>query len=434
MPHLPAFLVRVSILLAVLFLSGCATVKYTVDDGTAVDEKLLANIRLFGQAEKMVRPAVLRSAALQDKECDKQWELPIAVASSESWKEGAERVAWVRALQVDERLTVIATSPGVNLVPGDKIVDIEGVKRQEAEGMIRVLERWRDKGKPFIVKTNTGKASRIVPVEVCRGHVLPAPPGVPAAQDYHWLMTVHPLEVFREPLTPDEALWLVLWTQGISEEAGARMKTYHYGKRTLTTLLTLASVATIATSAAAGAAAGQAVASQAAQGVAEHLLDAAAQSAVEREKNAEAMAAANRSALSGVSWVAGTSFEKADKWAFERMARLDADPLAGVSLHGKLVRQLAARNAFVFDKERLPLMRSLVAGLGREGQLASLLNGVPLPGKVVAATRHEFIPLTLEDMSMASEEVVRAPLDMASFPPESRGGFLDSLALPRVTE
>ena len=444
-PASPA--VSLALLLACL-VSACASVKYTVDDGRAVDEKLLASIRLFGVAEQTVRPAVLKSAALQDKECDKQWELPIAVASSAGWPEGAERVAWVRALQVDERVTVIASTPGVDLGVGDKIVDVDGYRKQDAESMIEALTERRDAGKPFRVATSSGKSVRLAPVEVCRGHVLPAPPGAPMAQDYHWLMSVHPLEVFHDTLTPDEALWVVLWTQGLSEEAGARMKTYHYGRKALTALLTLASFASgigaaaqaaqgAATSAAANAAAanvaGQFVVRQAAQevgkSIAERMLQAAGQSAVEREKSAEAIAAANRAALSGVSWVASGAFEKADKWAFERMEKLGADPLAAFTLHDKLVRQGAARNAFVFDKERLPPLKSFVAALGRETQLASVLNGGPL-----VTTPAAIASVSLEGMSLASEESVPLPMIMESFTPESRGGFLESLAMPHGAE
>lgn len=417
------------ILLLALLLSGCSAMNYTVDDGSPVDEKLLANIQLFGRAEQTLRPAVMRSSALRDKDCDKQWELPFAVASSASWKEGPERIAWARALHVDERVTVIATTPDAALALGDKIIGIGDIRSKDTEHMIRVLARRRDGGKPFTVTSSSGKSARIVPVEVCRGHVLPAPPSVPGAQDYHWLMTVHPLEVFRKPLTPDEALWVVLWTQGISEAAGARMKAYHYGKNTLTTLLTLASVA----SAVASNAAGQFVAGQVVQevgkDVAEQLVDAANQSAMDLEKKAEAIAAANRSALTGISWVAGGSFEKADQWSFERMGRLGADPLAAFTLHEKLVRQVAARNAFVFDKERLPPMKALVAALGKEAQLTKLLNDGPLTGTPSAISG-----VSLEAMPLSSEETAQNPISMESFPLESRGGFLDSLPLPRATE
>ena len=91
------WLVALALAAASGLFGGCASQKYTVDDGRKVDEALLNQIRAYGDAERLVRPAIVRSAALRDRECDKQWELPFSVASSESWAE-ADRVAWVRAL------------------------------------------------------------------------------------------------------------------------------------------------------------------------------------------------------------------------------------------------------------------------------------------------------------------------------------------------
>ena len=99
------------VLLWCMLLSACAGVKYTVDDGRKVDEALLANIRAYGTVEQRLRPAIVRSAELNDPSCDRQWELPFALATSYGWPEN-ERVAWVRGLAVDERLTIVATSPG----------------------------------------------------------------------------------------------------------------------------------------------------------------------------------------------------------------------------------------------------------------------------------------------------------------------------------
>ena len=76
---------RVGALIAALVLGGCASTDYTVDDGRTVNETLVQNIRRYGRIEQAVRPAIERSAALQDKECTKQWELPFSVASSQSW-------------------------------------------------------------------------------------------------------------------------------------------------------------------------------------------------------------------------------------------------------------------------------------------------------------------------------------------------------------
>lgn len=71
-------------LLAVL--AGCAAPRYTVDDGRAVNPKLLQQIEQYGLGERALRPAIARSAQLQDPDCDRQWELPISVTSSQDWQ------------------------------------------------------------------------------------------------------------------------------------------------------------------------------------------------------------------------------------------------------------------------------------------------------------------------------------------------------------
>jgi len=110
--------------------------------------------------------------------------------------------------------------------------------------MLAELASLRDDGKAFPVRTAAGKTLTLKPFQVCRGYTRLAPPVTPGYQDFHWLMSVHPLDIFRPQITPDEALWMVLWTQGLSEEGGARMKTYHYGKEIVTTLFEIASLAT----------------------------------------------------------------------------------------------------------------------------------------------------------------------------------------------
>lgn len=98
-------------------LAGCAGPKYTVDDGCAVNLQLLEHISLYAKGEQLLRPAIRRSALLKDPDCDRQWELPFALASSKGWDE-TNRVAWVRALGVDERLTVVAASADSPLQEG----------------------------------------------------------------------------------------------------------------------------------------------------------------------------------------------------------------------------------------------------------------------------------------------------------------------------
>lgn len=441
--------------LSVLLLGACTSIQYTVDDGRPVDEKLLADIRTFGTAEQSLRPAIVRSGNLRDPECDKQWELPVAVASSQAWQAGAERVAWVRALKVDERLTVIAVAPGTDLAPGDRIVDIDGYHKDDAEAMIERLAEKRDEGRLFHVRTHTGKRTQVEPVEICRGRVLLAPPGLPAVQDYHWLMTVHPLEIFRAPITMDEALWIVLWTQGISEEAGMRMKTYHYGKKVLSTILTLASIASsvgaVANAAKAAAATvttaattttssvvAKEVASQVVQQVGKEVgsqlvktvTDEAYKLARRTTTQAIAEAAANRAGLSGISWVAGTVFERADTWALTRIEKLGGDPAGAFTLHGKLALMGAGKNAFVFDHERLALVTESEPASRNKTVIAGILRATTIE-EIYAPSTSGIDLLAIGDLLQDTDASVAASdvsiMPMESFPPEARGGFLEAM-------
>ena len=101
----------------------------------------------------------------------------------------------------------------------------------------------RDAGKVCDVKTTDGRSVTPDPFKVCRGYARIAPPGTPRAQDYHWLLTFYPTEVPAVGLTDDDALWTVLWSQGLSEEGGARMKTCHHGVKIIGTLYDIATTA-----------------------------------------------------------------------------------------------------------------------------------------------------------------------------------------------
>lgn len=387
---------RLLLLALLALLTGCASgPKFTVDDGRQVDETLLAGMRAYGAGERLIRPAIARSAGLNDKDCDKQWELPFAVATSAGWSE-SDRVAWVRALQVDERLTVIAVTQDSPLPAGTRINNIAGRGSDDGEKLLEWLAEARDAGRPFNVGTAAGKTVPVKPFEVCRGYTRFAPPNTPQLQDYHWLLSLHPLEVTQAEPTPDEALWLVLWTQGLSEEGGARMKTYHYALKiagTLYNLATLASgvrAAAVAADAAISAAKSAAanVASDilkqqlidqgkalAAQRIRDSLVDAAQQLSRQQVLNAMQAAAANRGSLSGISRIAATAFERADAWAFTRMAALGAPPLAGFTLHQKLIERGLAQNAFLFDADRLAALNKLAATRGFEGEVTAILGG-----------------------------------------------------------
>lgn len=398
-PHCTRWLagLRWCLLLGVCALLGaCAAPKYTVDDGRKVDEALLGRISAYGQGEQALRPAIVRTSALKDPECDKQWELPFAVASSQGYADD-DRVAWVRALGVDERLTVVAASPESPVRKGQRIIDIAGTKDSDAETMSNELQSQRDAGKPFKITTADGAKLEVHPFEVCRGYARLAPPNAGDTQDYHWLLSVHPLEVGQASLTEDEAMWVVLWTQGLSEEGGARMKTYHYGTKVVGTLYNLFTIATglkgvamaadvamktaqnLATSAATDLLRQQIIEqgkALAAQKIREGLTESVQMMAKQQALSALQVAAQNRSALSGVARIGATVFDRADTWAYDRAAKLNANPIAGFTLHQKLVERGLAMNAFVFDAERLESITKVAEDKGMGTAVVAALGGI----------------------------------------------------------
>lgn len=403
-----------ALLAAMALLAGCAGPKYTIDDGRAVNQALLEQIDLYGKGEQVLRPAIRRSAELQDRDCDRQWELPFALASSKGWSEN-DRVAWVRALGVDERLTVVAASADSPLQKGARVTDIDGYTNSDPASMLEQLARLRDRGRPFELNAKTGQAVQVQPFEVCRGYTRLAPPSTPELQDYHWLMSYHPLELVRAEPTEDEALWTVLWTQGLSEEGGARMKTYHYGTTIISSLYTVATLASGLKGAALAAeaavsAAQKAAAAAATEIIKQQLIDQAKNYAAERIRNelvksvqsltqAQVVAsmqqlAANRGLLGGISRVAATTFDQADGWAYERMKRLKADPLAGFRLHQKLLERGLLRNAIAFDPERMDSLQALTKKDGRDEDVVAILKGI----------RPETLDFDVGDMPLASAQ------------------------------
>ena len=443
-PNPLARLGRCTALLAlVLLMCACSTRKYTVDDGRKVNDTLLTHMRQYGAGERALRPAIARSADLKDRDCSTQWELPISVATSDEWDKD-DRVAWVRALGVDERLTVIGTTEGSGLALGDKIVEVDGYESSSAENMTLELAELRDDGKPFDVKLASGRTVRIVPFKVCRGYARLAAPNTPTAQDYHWLMSLHPLQVADAQLTDDEALWAVLWSQGLSEEGALRMKTFHYGKKIASALYDIFTVATGLRGAALAAQAATAAARSAATAAATELVKqqiidqatAAAQrklrdevtDTVQRMTQKQVLsamqeAASNRLSLSGVARVGSTVFDRADTWAFTRMQVLQANPLAGFSLHQKLVENRATANAFVFDVERMESVHQLARGKGYGEEVVAVLKGL----------RPESIALELTEMPLASRAAAFTyadATDVASNQPFARGLIDGLLELP----
>ncbi|MDB5869765.1 MAG: hypothetical protein JWP96_2097 [Polaromonas sp.] len=426
-------------LLVVGLLAACASPQYTVDDGRKVNEELLGHLRSFGAGEQVMRQAIARSAALKDSGCDTQWELPFSVATSYNWSQD-DRVAWVRELGVDERITVVGAAPESALKLRDKIQDIASYSQENSEKMLLALAERRDAGSPFSIKLSTGKSMQVTPFKVCRGYTRLAPPNTPRAQNYHWLLSVHPLEVVQANLTEDEALWAVLWTQGLSEEGGARMKTYHYGTKIAGglyeafTLVSGLKGAALAANAAVGIAQ-SAAAAAATEVLKKQLIDqasAAAASRVRRELagsvqrltqqqaiGAMQQAAVNRGSLTGVAWVAATVFDKADAWAYGGLEKLNANPLAGFTLHQKLLEQGLTANSLVLDSERMTALSKLADQRGRSDEVVAILGGL----------KPEELQHELTGMPLAS-----APLgfsyDAPAGQPDAQGLIQSMLSMP----
>lgn len=379
-------------------LSGCASAPKEIDDGRTLDPNLVASFQLYGQGERALRPALARSAELaknQALECDKQFELPFSVATAEG-SEDDDRVAWKRVLDVDDRLSVIAVTPDSPLKEGDRIVEVGKLGGSRATTVLQHLGIAREDGRPFDIRLASGKTVRITPFQVCRGYTRLSPPTTPKVQDYHWLLSTHPLELPQASPTRDEMLWSVLWTQGLSEEGGARMKTYHYTVKiggTLLQIYSLASGLSVAAKLAETAVdearklAVKELASFArdqilAQGrqLALQKLREGLQEAAEKVSRGQALAlmqksAANRGALAGVGMIAATVWERADAWAFARMQELGLDPLAGLRLHQKMVERELGGNAFALDAERISALTQLAARHGLRAQAMAALGG-----------------------------------------------------------
>jgi hypothetical protein len=393
-------------MLVLLLLGGCASTAPLVDDGRELDPDLLASYQLYGQGERALRPALASAAqvaASGKTECDKQWELPFAVATAEG-SEGDQRLAWKRALNVDDQLTVIASSPGAQVYEGDRIVRV-GRRDGSALNLLEALGEAREDGQPFELVLKTGKRVMVRPFQVCRGYARLAPPTTPKMQDYHWLMTLHPLELPQVQPSTDEMLWAVLWTQGLSEEGGARMKTYHYTMKIGGTLLQLAS---LASGLGAAAKAADIALSEAKKAAANVVLDFAKQQLIEQGKQlamqkireglqdaaisvtrSQVLAvlqrsAINRGSLGGIGFLASTVWDRADAWAFRRMKELGADPLAGLRLHHKMVQRDLADNAFALDAERLTALTRLAEANGLKTQVRALFDGIDIDSLDIA--------------------------------------------------
>jgi hypothetical protein len=327
-----------------------------VDDGRKLDDKLVSDMKAYGTGAAALRPAIVRSAVLHDKNCSLQYELPFEAMTSYGVENLDTKIAWVRALGVNENLIVIASDTSSGVAMGDIITEVAGYKSRNTLKMVSELVDARNRGRPFRLTLASGRKVLISPIKVCQGYTTIASPLHAAAQNYHWTQSMHPLEVFHQALTPDEAAWIVLWTQGLSEQSAATMKTYAFVVGGVRWIAMIAfGVATSGATATARGVAAAAGSSATGQVVAAQLAGQAA--------SLMASAAANRASLSGINGIAAGRFDQADKWAFANMRKLGMNPRAGITLHEKLIAQGAAANAFLLDEKRFAAMRALLAGL-----------------------------------------------------------------------
>ena len=93
-----------------------------------------------------------------------------------------------------------------------------------------------------------------------------------------------------------------------------------------------------------------------------------------------------------MAWVAATVFDRADAWAYNRLEKLNADPLAGFSLHQKLMEQSLLGNAMVLDVERLTALNKLADTQGKGPEVLAILQGF----------KPQDLQVALEDMPVAS--------------------------------
>jgi hypothetical protein len=135
-------------------------------------------------------------------------------------------------------------------------------------------------------------------------------------------------------------------------------------------------------------------------------------------------AAANRGALSGVAWVAATVFEKADAWAYTRLEKLNANPLASFSLHQKLIEQSLTSNSMVLDAERMKALNKVAEERGRGDDVVAILQGI----------KPEELRFEITEMPLASAPGAFSYDDMSdastSSQPFARGLIEGMLSMP----
>jgi hypothetical protein len=223
------------------------------------------------------------------------------------------------------------------------------------------------------------------------------------------------------------------------------MKTFHYGTKIAGTLYNLFTIASGIQGAALAAnaaitAAQSAATTVAAEIIKKQLIDQATAAAAARMRDeligaarkltqqqvigALQAAAANRAALSGVAWVAATAFEKADVWAYDRLEKLKADPLASFTLHQKLIQNGFLENSMVLDSDRLAALNKVAEARGRGEDVVAALQGIKPESLQVAIAE---MPVASAPLAFSYED---ASDSFSSAEPFARGLIDGMLNMP----
>lgn len=328
------------------------------------------------------------SSKVLDDSCTKQWNLPVKVASSDIPRRSDDKKSvWEKDFGVakpdSNSLTVIAALPETGLVPGDVIIKSEG---DAAAGFRRLNMSWirenDDKQEPFEVVTDKGKRAKIEPFQTCKGRSLPEilDNKLNTAQMASERV-FEPVETFVVDMTPEEYVWMTLWTEGFSAEATSRLELFKLGKLAvglaMSNTVSSAASGTINSATSAVKNVAQDAAKEAASSASKAAVQEIARQAMAQAKGMiqDAVTKVVATRVAGIvakkavgyaydpMWnaVAETAFDDADAWAFKKMKALGMDPKAALTLSAKL-SEAGVKTHFVMDENRLAAFGKLLNG------------------------------------------------------------------------
>jgi hypothetical protein len=365
---------------------------FSSDDAMSDQDKAdyRTTVKTWFSGEQTLMPARKLASKVIDDSCSKQWNLPVKVASSGIPRRSDDKKSvWENDFGVSKpgskSLTVIAALPETGLVPGDVIIKNEGDAAAE-EGYRRLGMSWirdnDDKQEPFEVVTDKGKRAKIEPFQTCKGwSMVEILDNKLNTTQYASDWVIQPVETFAVDLSPAEAEWIVLWSEGFSAEATTRLQMFKLGKFAvgvaMSNTVSSAASGTInsATSAvknvaqdaakeaasAASKAAAQEIARQAMAQAKGMIQDAVTKVVATRVAGIVAKKAVGYAYDPMWNAVAETAFDDADAWAFKKMKALGMDPKAALTLSAKL-SEAGVKTHFVMDENRLAAFGKLLNG------------------------------------------------------------------------